>query len=238
MVQAYFSLPGWGDLLGGLPGGCSALRRICRATGSLPRRVPRELWRGGDSPGGSARGWDCEVAEVMSASASHDPNRWADWNDIRCELVIHADSDHITVLRGEGCTTADVMDMCRLVVAGESVFRGHRIGCDCGGRSRVVLGLPQVPQLPSSRVPTAAVEVVEPGDCEVVIQGRDECAVMDKVATWVRKRYADIEIIGLRHAVRWEPDPNSPMARDKLAIYSVTISFQLPPMLKLGWHGE
>ena len=42
---------------------------------------------------------------------------------VRCELVMDEHGANVTVNRADGCTPADVVDMCRLVAAGDPLVR-------------------------------------------------------------------------------------------------------------------
>lgn len=69
----------------------------------------------------------------------------------------------------------------------------------------------------------SAVEIIVPRCCEVIVQGTDECAVFDHVATWVREHYADIDLTDLRRSVKWEPDPTATVPGDARAVYAMTL---------------
>jgi len=85
------------------------------------------------------------------------------------------------------------------------------------------------------QIPTG-VQVQASRHCEVVVRGFDECLVLDRLTTWVRKRRYDIEIVGLQWRTQWVPDPRHGHSGDGLAEFTATMQFKTGAQLDPNWE--
>ncbi len=71
--------------------------------------------------------------------------------------------------------------------------------------------------------------------CEIVLRGGDECAVLDRLAAWVRQHYADILITGLTWTNQWTLDEDGVVEGDQRIDHIVTMQFRTGAQRDLGW---
>jgi hypothetical protein len=70
---------------------------------------------------------------------------------------------------------------------------------------------------------------------EVILRGGDTCAVLDRLAAWVRQHHTDIHITGLTWTNQWTLDEDGVVAGDQRMDHVVTMQFRTGAQRDLGW---